>query len=350
MIHGVYEGLDYIEKFGWIGYLNDPGLTFMTGGAGREMFTDFTNLQGMQMDDPKSRSLVRQWIDELGPKRMADYREGDWSTFNKFFIRELAPGARPIDGRLDPGVVVAPTDCVIRMIVDELTEDTPIPVKMVAMNVRQLLDGSEFAECFTRGKPSNPGGGTAVSCVLMPDSYHRYHAPVGGQVVEARDDIGGVDDEGNDHSGPLDNGNDGRGRRPHRVYPDFRRGYVIIKTPYVNHRAEPDGEGYVGLVALGLESISSVRFLDKFRKVTREAPVEVRKGEEIGFFQYGGSLNILLFEKGRFPALQLLMGQRIGVLEEPRRSRALFENTRRARTLRARPVSDADAEAGSGDG
>ncbi|MYW05634.1 hypothetical protein GT354_46675 [Streptomyces sp. SID3343] len=73
---------------------------------------------GLQMDDPKSVDLVRQWIGELGPKKMADHRERNWSTFNKFFSRELAPGARPIDGRLDPGVVVAPTDCVIDMIVE----------------------------------------------------------------------------------------------------------------------------------------------------------------------------------------------------------------------------------------
>ena len=34
----------------------------------------------------------------------------------------------------------------------------------------------------------------------------------------------------------------------------------------------------------------------------------------MGYFKYGGSLNILLFEPGRFPSLSLLVGQRIGVI------------------------------------
>ncbi|MGW1178794.1 phosphatidylserine decarboxylase [Kitasatospora sp. NPDC002543] len=318
---GVHDGLDYIEKFSWISYLNDTGMEFVTTGSGRAVLADFTNLQGLQMDDPASESLVRQWIDELGPKRMADYEPGDWSTFNKFFIRELAPGARSVDGRLDPSVVVAPTDCVINMIVDELTADTPIPVKTVTMNVGELLDGSDFAQRFI--------GGTAVSCILMPDTYHRYHAPVGGEVVEARDDIGGVYYGMRDFPDLLNKGNVGYGF-DYGMFDDFRRGYAVIRTPYVDHTGEPDGDGYVALVPVGLNSIGSVRFRDKFRDIVPgKNPVQVEKGEEIGFFQYGGSLNILLFEKGRFPALQLLMGQRIGILQEEEHTEYMFENFRR---------------------
>ncbi|MFJ3216480.1 phosphatidylserine decarboxylase [Kitasatospora sp. NPDC086801] len=336
---GVHEGLNYIEKFSWINYQNPAGMEFVTSGSGRDVLADFTNLQGLQMDDPSSATLVQKWIKDLGPKTLADYEKGDWSTFNKFFIRELAPGARPIDGRLDPSVVVAPTDCVVNMIVDELTDETPIPVKTVTMNVRQLLGGSKYAEHFTRDKQGKPGGGTAVSCILMPDTYHRYHAPVGGEVVEARDDIGGVYYGMRDFPALLDKGNVGYGY-DYGPFADFRRGYVVIRTPYVDHEGNPDGDGYVALVPVGLNSIGSVKFVEKFRNITGDAvPVEVKKGEEIGCFQYGGSLNILLFEKGRFPALQLLMGQRIGVLEEVKRAERLFENFRRTQPRRIPPVS-----------
>lgn len=337
---GVHDGLDYIEKFSWINYENDAGMDFVTTGAGRDVLADFTNLQGLQMDDPESgKSLVDSWIKELGPKKMADFRKGDWSTFNKFFIRELAPGARPIDGRLDPGVVVAPTDCVINMIVDELTDATRIPVKTVTMNVDQLLNGSRYAKHFTHDREGKPGGGTAVSCILMPDTYHRYHAPVGGQVVEAHDNIGGVYYGMRDFPGLVNKGNVGYGY-DYGMFADFRRGYVVIRTPYVDHEGKPDGDGYVALVPVGLNSIGSVQFLEKFRNITKNsAPVEIEKGEEIGCFQYGGSLNILLFEKGRFPALQLLMGQRIGVLEEPKRAKRLFENFRRPEPRRVPPTS-----------
>ena len=41
----------------------------------------------------------------------------------------------------------------------------------------------------------------------------------------------------------------------------------------------------------------------------------MKKGDAVGYFQYGGSLNILLFETGVMSAMQVLMGQRIGKLE-----------------------------------
>ncbi|MFF2745853.1 phosphatidylserine decarboxylase [Kitasatospora sp. NPDC058048] len=328
----ISDGLRYIRKFSWISYENAAGLAFVTSESGREVLADFTQLQGRQMDSTDSEKLVQKWIDELGPKRMADFKKGDWSTLNKFFIRELKPGKRPIDYPDDPSVVTAPTDCIVNMIVDNLAPDTPLPIKAaVTMSVSRLLDGSKYAEKFI--------GGTAVSCILMPDTYHRYHAPVGGRVVEARDDIGGVYYGIRDFPDLLNKGNVGYGY-DYSLFEDFRRGYAIIKTPYVDHNGDPDGEGFVALVPVGLNSIGSVRFLDPFRRITEEStPVEVKKGDEIGYFQYGGSLNILLFEEKRFPALQLLLGQRIGVLQEVAHTERYIERYVRPLPGRVTPTS-----------
>ncbi|UQA90701.1 phosphatidylserine decarboxylase [Streptomyces halobius] len=326
---GVNNGLDCIEKFSWLNYENDYGMVFLTCGPGLKMTADFTNLQGMQMDSPESKKLIKKWVEELGPKRMADYEIEDWPNFNEFFVRKLKKGARPIDAQDDKSVVVAPADCVINMVVDELTETTPIPVKTVSMNVRQLLDNSEYAERFI--------GGTAVSCILMPDSYHWYHAPVAGEVVEARDDIGGVYYGMRDFPELLNKGNVGYGY-DYEMFDHFRRGYVIIRTEYLDPSGKRDGEGYVGLVPVGLNSIASVNFLDKFQPPLRER-VTVEKGEKIGNFKYGGSLNILLFEHDRFPALQLLQGQRIGVLEDPLRTTGLFTRSYHTQSRRLRPLA-----------
>ncbi|WP_431041063.1 phosphatidylserine decarboxylase [Streptomyces sp. P1-3] len=329
---GVNNGLDYIEKFSWLNYENDYGMVFVTCGPGLKMTADFTHLQGMQMDasGPQAKELINKWVEELGPKRMADYEPADWQTFNEFFIREVKKERRPIDAEDDDSVVVAPADCVINMIVDELTETTPIPVKTVTMNVAQLLGNSSYAERFI--------GGTAVSCILMPDSYHRYHAPVSGEVVEARDDIGGVYYGMRDFPDLLDKGNVGYGY-DYEMFDHFRRGYVIIRTEYLDPRnGHRDGEGYVGLVPVGLNSIASVKFLPKFKDLKEPVPVE--KGDEIGNFEYGGSLNILLFEPGRFPALQLLQGQRIGVLEDPERTAGLFtRSSSHTQSRRRRPLA-----------
>ncbi|WP_242888097.1 phosphatidylserine decarboxylase [Actinomadura litoris] len=318
----VYNGLDYIQKFSWINYENDFGMVFLTSGPGLEMTADFTDLQGDQMDSEESKALVDKWIEQLGSK-MDDFHipEGGFDNFNRFFIRELRDKSRrPIAAEDDASVVVAPADCVINMIVDDLTESTPIPVKSVTMNVRQLLNDSEYADKFI--------GGTAVSCILMPDTYHWYHTPVPGTVVESRDDIGGVYYGMRNFPQLLNKGNVGYGY-DYNMFTDFRRGYYIIATTYIDDPAAPDrpSEGFVGVVPVGLNSIASVQFLDEFKRIPgQNPPVTVTKGQKFGNFQYGGSLNILLFEKNRFPALQLLQGQRIGLMERPKRAEGLFAN------------------------
>ncbi|MBB5935876.1 hypothetical protein [Streptomyces zagrosensis] len=88
---------------------------------------------------------------------------------------------------------------------------------------------------------------------------------------------------------------------------------------------------------VGLHSIASVDFPDVFKKITEPAPV--KKGHEIGNCQYGGSLSIQLFEYGRFPALQLLRGQRIGVLQPVQRTAGLFTGSYDTQPRRLRPLA-----------
>ena len=51
-------------------------------------------------------------------------------------------------------------------------------------------------------------------------------------------------------------------------------------------------------VPVGLNTVSTIKFVNKYKDVTK-SQVAVAKGDELGWFQYGGSLNILLFESGR---------------------------------------------------
>jgi len=46
----------------------------------------------------------------------------------------------------------------------------------------------------------------------------------------------------------------------------------------------------------------------------------VKKGDPLGNFAYGGSLNILLFEKGVFTSVSVLMGSRLGTMSPSARS------------------------------
>ena len=70
------------------------------------------------------------------------------------------------------------------------------------------------------------------------------------------------------------------------------------------------------MVPVGLNTVASVIFEDKLKNIPdKHAPVLIKKGDEIGYFQYGGSLIILLFERDRFPSLNILQGQQIGAFK-----------------------------------
>jgi len=292
-------GLEYIQRFSWLYYENKKGIEFVTSDPGNLMTFYYVVLNGQKMDSPASKDLVAKWMNELGNK-MDDYiiPEGGYKSFNEFFTRELKYGKRPISGVNDDSVVVSPADAVVNMIDDNLSIETPVNVKTQKLNVAQLLNNSKFAKNFE--------GGTAVSCILKPTVYHRYHAPVSGIVVESDEDVAGNYFGIDDFQKLINGGNVGYGY-DYSVFEHFRRGYVIIKT---------EKYGYIAMIPVGLNTISSVIFKEKFKKVTSKNPVGICKGEEVGYFQYGGSLNILLFEKGCFPAVRIPQGQIIGTLNE----------------------------------
>ncbi len=296
----VSTGLDYIQKFSWLYYENPAGLVFVTKGPGLTMTSQFVTIRGAFMDSSESQPLVTEWINELGPKQMAQFEKenpSDFSSFNDFFIREIKPSARPVCEKDNNNIIVAPADCVLNMIVDNLVLETPIPVKTVCLSMKELLNNSAYAPRFV--------GGTAVSCILMPNTYHRYQSPVSGQVIESNQDVAGEYFGIKDFPDLLDKGDVGYGY-DYSVFEHFRRGYLIIET--ANY-------GLVGMVPVGLNTIASVVFNPPYDLIRPGDPSRpIHKGDEIGYFKYGGSLNILLFEPGRFPSLSFLQGEKIGVV------------------------------------
>ena len=219
-----------------------------------------------------------------------------YESFNAFFVRDLQPGTRPIASPADDAVLVAPTDCVLTM-TNPLTPERALPTKLKQkMNVKELFSGSKYARHFETGG--------AISCILLPATYHHYHAVASGKVVESREDVAGSYWGINDFGAFFNAGDLGYGES-YSVFEHFRRGYFVIETPEY---------GYVAMIPVGLDTIGSVVFEDKFKQVTSEQPVPVAKGEKLGRFAYGGSLVITLIEQG-ISGISIHQGQQIGVFK-----------------------------------
>ena len=263
----------------------------------------FIKERGAFMDSKESLKYIQEWIDFPATK-IDDFiiPKGGFQSFNQFFTRELKPtaNARPISNPDDASILVSSADAEINFIESDLTMTTKLNVKSRQINVRDLLNQSSYALKFE--------GGTALSCVLLPGSYHRYHAPVGGHIVESQE-VQGIYNGIIDGDDWFNNYNIGESTTDFSIFEDFHRAYFIFKTK---------GYGYVAMIPVGLNTISSL-FPSMVNKQSTMVPpggipVPIKKGEEVGHFAYGGSLNILLFQAGVLQAASVLQGPRIGIL------------------------------------
>jgi len=280
------------------------------------------------MDSPESTRLIPDWVKYVNDNTtspLSDYDVPDpscrtptcgFTSFNQWFSRELKDNnqgpnpPRPITDKDDDSILVAPADSEINFILSSITLKTQLPVKTRSLDVRSLLGDSQFAEHFDRG--------TAISCVLMPNNYHRFHSPVTGSLVESRL-VDGFYFGISDGKTWFNKGNTGDSDMEFSTFEDFQRAVYIYKT---------EGHGFVAQISVGLAEVSSVNpFIRPSDNRSTwvgvpgsdgyQGPLATTKGDQVGYFRYGGSLNILIFEPGVLSSVSVLMGQRLGRMSAP---------------------------------
>jgi phosphatidylserine decarboxylase len=338
-------GLAFIQKIGWLYYQNPPAQAFtqginpLTGEPDRVLanfLKEFSDQRGRFMDSPASTRYVRQWIDD--PRiEIEDYKvqqAAKYRSWNAFFTRELTTAAdgsipsRPVTLPERTWVVVSPTDCImnplvqtlnldadrgqVRALIDNpLTLDTVIDVKRYPLLLDRLLGNAPDAlkQQFV--------GGSGLSCILMPNTYHHYHAPVDG-TIEYAEIVKIGDGSAAGTYGYYDfpnwlpaNGNVAQPGTDFSQFEVFQRGIIIIKTTYTGTAPDDQVTGYVALIPVGLNTIGSVTFDE-----STVAGAAVKKGvTRLGGFRYGGSLNIILFSKDiASPTVQTRLGNQINTL------------------------------------
>ena len=305
------DGLRYIQEFAWLYYKNEYGIALVQRSPGREILQRFARERGAFMDSERSTAKIAAWLADPRIER-EDYDlpdpsrpDGGFASFNAFFSRTLKDqtNSRPQTMPERDYVITAPTDCIMNSIPQRIIDlRAKIPTKFnSALNIVELLDGSKYAKRFV--------GGTALSCVLMPNTYHHYHSPVSGRVVEAkiiRAPFFGYDDF---PTWVPETGNVGYYGTEFGQFENFQRGYFIVDTGKYGH---------VALVPVGLNTISSIVFNQRYRST--EKPVPVKRGDNLGHFLYGGSLFIMIFEPGRYKsdAIRVRLGNQIGIFDTPK--------------------------------
>jgi len=243
---------------------------------------------GRFLNTPASASGIPSFA--ARPKyNIGDYFAGPsgWLTFNQFFAREVKPGKRPIAVPRDDRVIVSPADATFagKWNIDA---NSKVTIKGVSWPLAKLLDGSPYQNAFENG--------IFTHMFLHPEDYHRYHVPVAGEVKEVRNIQGRVYmDVMRRPDGTL-YGVDGETYQLNQ-----ERGLIVIDSPQV---------GIVAVLPVGMTFVSSVN-------LTSEVGDRLQKGDEFGFFMFGGSDIVMLFQNKRVVidadvGRKYLQGQRIG--------------------------------------
>ncbi|MGP8215249.1 MAG: phosphatidylserine decarboxylase [Bacteroidia bacterium] len=241
---------------------------------------DYANAMGEFLDTDESLTKESEQTFYDSPfYNMKEYTRphGGWKSFNQIFARHFKPGYRPIAAISDQSVIVMPADSTFGG-QWEIRKDSNVTVKNLNWKVSELLEGSPYKDRFENG--------LFIHSFLSPTDYHRQHAPVGGRVLEARVIQGQVYLEV--EAIPVDSNSGRHSLKLKRTFDSLdtagyqfaqTRGLIVLDTPI----------GLVAVLPIGMCQVSSVI-------ITAEVGVTVRKGEELSYFQFGGSDIILLFE------------------------------------------------------
>ena len=204
--------------------------------------------------------------------------ENRWKTFNEFFARHLiSPDVRPIAET----ELVAPADSKPQGIwkIDEkgdIIQPEGVLIKSRQFNrVSDLLGpDSSYGDAFA--------GGTLTHTFLDVNDYHRYHFPVSGTVVEMNK-IPAMDAAGGSTVG---DGGSGRYVLQSQVIgwqAIETRDSIVLDTDY----------GLVAIIPVGMSQVSSCNFTEGL-----SVGDKVEKGDELGYFLFGGSDIVMIFQDG----------------------------------------------------
>ena len=222
----------------------------------------FSRWYGWRMSQPASKARIRPFIRKykLDEEEFDSDPEG-FRSFNEFFSRKLKPDARPIEQ--ENAVAVFPADG-RHLGVQDLSANLGFYVKGQKFDLPKLFQSEELAGRFRKG--------SLIISRLCPVDYHRFHAPVSGKISEARL-----------INGSLFSVNPIALRKRLSVFWENKRYLCMIDSDY---------HGQVAQFIVGATCVGSATF-------TFSQNHRVKKGEELGYFSFGGSSVLTLFEKDR---------------------------------------------------
>ena len=122
---------------------------------------------------PFIRWFIRRYRVDMS--EAAVQQPADFASFNDFFTRALAPGARPLAEARD--AVLCPADGCISQL-GAINDDLLLQAKGRQFSLRDLLGAEADGQAYR--------GGSFVTVYLSPRDYHRVHSPLAASLLKTR--------------------------------------------------------------------------------------------------------------------------------------------------------------------
>ena len=219
-------------------------------------------------------SYIKNSLDQFvtEKQRIDDPVHWGYQSFNDFFHRQIISICRPLDGKDNPQVITSANDGTIYRIARNVKLSDNFESKSQNYSLENMLDNSPYTEKFIDGD--------VVQSFLSGNNYHRWWAPVSGTVIEQRVVPGYMFSELYNEGFDPSAGTKSQGYEANVN----TRGLVFIQcdNPEI---------GVVCVIPIGITEISSIN-------IQVRVGDKVKKGQELGWFSYGGSSMCLVFQKG----------------------------------------------------
>lgn len=209
-----------------------------------------SNIYAYFMSRPASAGKIPGFIDKYGID-MSEYEDRTYRSFNEFFTRPFAEGARKVDR--DAKAFISPADS--KLLVYSIDEDLKMNIKGRQYTVSELLGKRDHAEEF--------GGGYALVFRLCMDDCHRYCFVDDGKLLDhyrIKGKLHTVSSISKDH----------------KIYMENTREVSVLDTENFGKLIQIE----VGAMLVG--------------RIKNSYPGSFKKGEEKGFFEPGGSTIVVL--------------------------------------------------------
>ncbi|CAH2353915.1 phosphatidylserine decarboxylase proenzyme 2 [[Candida] railenensis] len=252
----------------------------------RQLLKKLSVKQGSKFDNPSSKNDIPSFI-KFHRLDLAECLEEDmtkYDTFNEFFYRKLKPDARP-NASEDERIVVSPADCRCTVF-KNVNDATELWVKGRNFTLAKLFNGNlNDLEDSNLYKANQCSLGIFR---LAPQDYHRFHSPVTGKVRQIKQ----VD-------GEYYTVNPMAIRSELDVFGENVRTLITIDTEHF---------GTIVMIAVGAMMVGSI-------VLTIKEEDEIRRGEEVGYFKFGGSTILLLFQSKYFQFDSDMVDNSLGCIE-----------------------------------